>query len=114
MKFIDIKSEYITFHPQNPLKGTITLITQTFLFMSNNFMQNIFHQSICSHSGTAATGAPTTTTTTIGPPVAVHVDLVSDVLTNYSSENFPVRNLSYAVEATVDLFLAGVSSLDEV
>ena len=65
-------------------------------------------------SGTATTGAPTTTTTTLGPHVSAQINLINEVLTNYSNENFPVRNLSYPVEATVELFLAGVSSFDVV
>ncbi|XP_053400513.1 tolloid-like protein 2 [Mercenaria mercenaria] len=64
--------------------------------------------------GVSGTGAPTTTTTTIGPPVSAEVFLINDVLTNYSTENFPVRNLSTPVESVVEVYLAGVNSLDEV
>jgi hypothetical protein len=57
---------------------------------------------------------PTTTTTTGGPPVEAVVDAVKSLLTNYSNENLPTRDLSLAITASVDFYLVGINGLDEV
>ena len=66
------------------------------------------------HSGIAGTGPTTTTTTTFGPPVEAEILVMDEVLTNYSVENFPSRDLSSPIGTTVDMFLVGINGLDEV
>ena len=62
----------------------------------------------------AGTGAPTTTTTTIGPPVEAEILVMDELLTSYSVDNFPSRDLSSPIGTTVDIFLVGINDLDEV
>ncbi|XP_052792365.1 neuronal acetylcholine receptor subunit alpha-5-like [Mya arenaria] len=64
--------------------------------------------------GTAGTAEPTTTTTTSGPPVSAEIFLMNDLLTNYSNDVLPVRDLTIPLETKVDLELVGVNGLDEV
>ncbi|WAQ99164.1 ACHA7-like protein [Mya arenaria] len=63
--------------------------------------------------GTAGTAEPTTTTTTSGPPVSAEIFLMNDLLTNYSNDVLPVRDLTIPLETKVDLELVGVNGLDE-
>jgi hypothetical protein len=58
--------------------------------------------------------APTTSTTTFGPPVGAVVDAVKEMLTNYSNENLPTRDLSEAIRAYVDFYFVGINGMDEV
>ncbi|XP_060580779.1 deleted in malignant brain tumors 1 protein-like [Ruditapes philippinarum] len=80
-----------------------TLILQL-IEMSMERAFGCIYDRLIIYNSTVSTGAPTTTTTTLGPPLSAEVNLINEVLTNYSSANFPVRNLSSAVEATVDFF----------
>lgn len=57
---------------------------------------------------------PTTSTTTFGPPVGAVVAAVKEMLTNYSNENLPARDLSEPIRAYVDFFFVGINGLDEV
>ena len=57
---------------------------------------------------------PTTSTTTSGPPVGAVVGAVKEMLTNYSNENLPARDLSEAIQAYVDFYFVGINGLDEV
>ena len=72
--------------------------------------------SFCSFRklGVAGTGPTTTTTTTIGPPIEAEISVMSEVLTNYTVDNFPSRDLSTPIGTKVDMFLVGINDLDEV
>ena len=81
---------------------------------NKNFLRVIIinRYSIC--LGVAGTGPTTTTTTTIGPPLEAEILVMDEVLTNYSVENFPSRDLSTPIDTTVDIYLVGINDLDEV
>ena len=64
--------------------------------------------------GVAGTGPTTTTTTTLGPPIESEIAAMDEVLTNYSVENLPSRDLSSPIGTSVDMFLVGINDLDEV
>lgn len=60
------------------------------------------------------TPPPTTTTTTNGPELAVVVDEINAMLTNYSDEDLPTKDLSQAINVKIDFYLVGVNDIDEV
>ncbi|XP_045203951.2 uncharacterized protein LOC123556921 [Mercenaria mercenaria] len=62
----------------------------------------------------AVTPPSSTTTTTGGPPVEAVVEAVKSLLTNYSSENLPTKDLSTAITTSIDFYLVGINGLDEV
>ncbi|KAL4228668.1 hypothetical protein ACF0H5_011713 [Mactra antiquata] len=98
---------------ENLNTGTYLLIIEL-VYSSIERGTNCAYDRLTIYNGVGGTAPPTTTTTTLGPPVTAEIGLINNVLTNYSSENLPARNLSIPIESVVDVALVGINGLDEV